>query len=147
MSIVLNQGQLSSAHAMSPNSAKVQAVMDLKPPKDIKQLKLIMGLVNYLARYAPHLVTTVQPMFDLLKSDQTFTWDASQRKVFEKVKLITSNRHTLEYCDINRPTFVSADVSTIALGACIFQEIDGSTETSRLCITSSDRHREALVVN
>ena len=54
MSSVLYQGQLFSAHGMSPNPAMVQAVEGLKPPKDIKQLKQIVGLFNYLVRYASH---------------------------------------------------------------------------------------------
>ena len=88
-----------------------------------------MGLINYLARYVPHLATTMQPMSDLLKSDCTFTWDAPQRKAFEEVKQIISSRPTLAYYDINRPTVVSADASSIGLRPCIFQEVDGQLKT------------------
>ena len=72
---------------MKPDPAKIAAVRDMEPPKDKGELETILGMVNYLSKFATMLFDINAPMCHLLKE---LIWDAQQDKAFKKVKkLIT----------------------------------------------------------
>ena len=50
------------------------------------ELQTILGLANYLAKFAPNLSDITAPMRDLLKKDIEFLWDSQQEIAFNKMK-------------------------------------------------------------
>lgn len=40
---------------IKPNPAKIAAVRDMQPPKDKGELEIILGMVNYMAKFPPML--------------------------------------------------------------------------------------------
>lgn len=67
-------------------------------------------MVHYLGRYLPKLSEVVKP--DLLKCEAAWTWDAAQANAFNKVKQLIFNAQILAFCDVNKPTIVSAAASS-----------------------------------
>lgn len=52
---------------------------------NVKELKNIMGMVNYRGIYLTKCITVMNLLTDLLKSDVTWIWDHSQEEVSKKV--------------------------------------------------------------
>ena len=50
-------GHTWTPQGIKPDSKKVSAILDMKPPEDVKSLQSFLGLVNYLMRYSGHLAT------------------------------------------------------------------------------------------
>ena len=61
---------------MSVDPGKVKAIVDMDPPEDKPQLQTILGMANYLSKFAPNLSEITAPMRSLLKQDVEFIWDS-----------------------------------------------------------------------
>ena len=121
---------------MSPDPSKIAAIIDLKPPEDLTQLRQIKGMVNYLGRFVPNLSEVMQPMFELLKSSNAFLWGPSQQEAFDELKQILTSQPVLVYNDMTNPILISADASSYAIGGCLLQEHDGVLKPVAYCSRS-----------
>jgi hypothetical protein len=72
----------------------------------------------------------------LLKNDQPFVWDESQRKTFRLLKACISSEDTLGYFDILDKTKLICDASPVGLGAVLLQE-DRQSQASRIIAYAS----------
>ena len=88
-------GHVLSADGVSPDPEKGQAIRELEAPNNVTELRRVMGMINYLGRFIPNLVTERHPMSDLLKSNSVWTWKPPQQKAFDKVKKIISSSTVL----------------------------------------------------
>ena len=62
-----------SSKGIKPDNKKVSTIMDMQPPKDVKNLRSFLGLVSYLARYSGRLATLSSPLRDLTKQDVVYS--------------------------------------------------------------------------
>lgn len=63
-----------------------KAFQELPAPKNLTELRRIIGMVKYLDKVLPNLPETIQPMTELLKKDNVFAWDNPQENSFKRVK-------------------------------------------------------------
>ena len=63
---------------VKPDNKKVSAIIEMKPPEDVKSLQSFLGLVNYLTRYSGRLATLSAPLRDLTKKDTVYSWGPEQ---------------------------------------------------------------------
>jgi hypothetical protein len=60
--------RLTSA-GVQPAPAKIEAIKKLLPPRNITELRSMIGMTNYLAKFCPGLASTMKPLYELLCSD------------------------------------------------------------------------------
>ena len=114
-------GHVLSEDGMKPDPKKVKAIVEMEPPKDKGELQTILGMVNYLSKYAPNLSEITAPMRCLLKQDVEFVWDSQQDVAFNKMKEVISNTPVLAYYDPTKPITLQVDASKFGLGATLLQ--------------------------
>ena len=56
-----------SPQGLSPDRAKVEAIVQMKPPQTIQDLKSFLGMANYLSRFSARLSTPDEPLQRLCK--------------------------------------------------------------------------------
>ena len=115
-------GHLVTSEGLKPDPAKVNAIINMPSPKDKKELHTILGMITYLAKFAPSLSEITKPMRDILKEDFTFMWDKPQQDAFDKVKLMISNTPVLTFFDPKKELILEVDASKHGLGAAIYND-------------------------
>ena len=79
-------GHLLDAKQLSPEPAKVQGMVALPPPSNVKQLQQQMGLFNFYRGYIPHFSVIAKPLYDLLKAGAAFVWSDACDRAYNSIK-------------------------------------------------------------
>lgn len=117
-------GHKLTREGIKPDPEKISAIRDMSPPKNKSELETILGMVNYLSRFAPNLSEINAPIRLLLKQNNEFVWDETQTQAFEKMKeLITREPGpVLSYYDPGKELRLQVDASKSGLGAVLLQD-------------------------
>ena len=74
---------------LKPDPDKVQGIAEMPTPSSKQDVKWLLGLVNYLQKFASNLSEITAPMRDLLKDGNQFQWgEQVQGCSFKQVKKI-----------------------------------------------------------
>ena len=114
-------GMLYTPDGVKPSPDKVQAIKNLEPPKDKKELHTFRRMETYMSSFIPKLADHTAPLRDLLKENVDFAWNPLHSKAFEKVKSLISNLTTLAYYNRNETFVLHVDASINGLRAALFQ--------------------------
>lgn len=66
-------GHLIDQSGVNPNPKKVGAIQQMPPPRNMRELKRVLRMINCLGRFAPALATVGQPLYEVLKSKNTWS--------------------------------------------------------------------------
>lgn len=116
-------GHVICQDGLKPDPDKVQGIKEMPTPTSKQDLKRLLGMVNYLQKFAPNLSEVTAPMRDLLKEGNQFRWNEQvQGCSFKRVKEILSAAPVLKYFDPKDDVELQCDASDRGLGACLVQE-------------------------
>ena len=73
-SSVAFMGHFLTSEGLNPDPAKVEAILEIPPPTDVKGVKRFFGIVNYLAKFLPLLSDMTQPLRELEDKDDEWCW-------------------------------------------------------------------------
>jgi hypothetical protein len=68
------------------SQAKVQEVMNWKPPTTVRQIRSFLGLAGYYRRFIPTFSRIVKPMTELLKKGAKFDWGQKCEDAFHSLR-------------------------------------------------------------
>ncbi|XP_048759371.2 uncharacterized protein K02A2.6-like [Ostrea edulis] len=67
-------------------SQKVKAILDMRKPENVSDIRRFLGMVNQLNRFSPKLAERSQPLRELLKLKNAWMWGPAQERSFESLK-------------------------------------------------------------
>jgi hypothetical protein len=79
-------GNVVSHDGIRPNPTKVNAVLDMQPPKTVKDIQKLTGRMVALSRFISRLGEKGLPFFKLLKASEKFVWSEEADAAFTQLK-------------------------------------------------------------
>ena len=107
---------------IQPLPKKVQAIVNLEPPKTRKEVRKFIGMVNFYRDMWRKRSELLAPLTRLTSKDVKFVWTEVEQKAFEDIKRILSRETLLAYPDFSKPFIIHTDASNTQLGAVISQD-------------------------
>ena len=98
-------------------ASKVTAIVNAPEPKDVKELRAFLGLVNYYGKFVKQLSTIAQPLNQLLCKGMKWMWSSKCREAFKKLKDILASSDVLAHYDPELPLRLDCDASAYGVGA------------------------------
>ena len=92
-------GHIVSQREIKPDPAKVKAIAEYPQPRDVKELRLFIGLASYYRRFLKNFSQIASSLNRLLEKKVAYVWDKECEKAFTKLKYSLSNDIVLCFPD------------------------------------------------
>lgn len=115
-------GYILSEDGLSVDSSKIQPVLDYPEPKNIKDIRRLLGLAGFYRRFIPNYSDKTAKISDLLKKGkQKFKWTKEANDSFLELKSALVSAPILANPDFSLPFTIETDSSDQAIGAVLIQ--------------------------
>ena len=105
---------------IKPWNKKADAILHLRPPTNVKQLRCLLGMVNYYCDMWPRHTHVLAPL-TTLTGKHSFLWTPECQCAFDHMKALVSSDALLAFPDHTQPFDVEMDASEYQLGSVIKQ--------------------------
>ena len=143
-------GHVFGAHGLRADPAKISSITEAARPANASDVRSLLGMAQYVARFIPKFATIVSPLRELTKQDVNWCWDQRCETAYQALKDALTNTSTMTYFDPNVPSVVLADASPCGLGAILTQNGKVVSYASRALSDVEQRYsqteREMLAV-
>ena len=106
---------------IKPWKKKIQAILDMKRPEMIKQLRLFLGMATCCRDMWPRRSHILAPLTELIGTKK-YIWDDRCENAFKQMKALVASDTLLVYPDHNKPFEIDTDASDYQLGGVIKQD-------------------------
>ena len=110
-------GDLLTQNGLKPDPSKVEAILNMSKPTDLKAVQRLVGMVNYLTNFLKKLADICEPLRQLTRKEIECQWTEVHDVAFEKIKEAVTTRPVLRYFNANEETVLQCDASGNRLGA------------------------------
>ena len=137
---------------IQPVPKKVEAIHNIAPPKNKKELRGSIGMVNYYRdMWIRQSDSTLVPLTALTSKEAKWQWTEVEQKAFDTMKKIVSRETLLAYPNFSEPFEIHTDASDTQLGVVISQHgkpiafYSRKSTPAQTCYTITERELLAIV--
>ena len=76
-------GHIVSAERIKVDPAKIETIVNWKPPRNVTEVRIFMGLAGYYRKFVIGFSVISSPLTKLLKKDVKFEWNDKFQASFE----------------------------------------------------------------
>ncbi len=136
-------GHQITPEGLEPCKVKTAAILQLPAPKDVSELRSVLGLLNFYRCYLPSFSLTAGPMNKLLQKGAAYEWGEEQQSAFDTLrKELAEPGCGLRQPDKNREFFVHTDWSEHGVSGILSQQDDKGNHYLVACTSRSLNQHE-----
>ena len=120
-------------HALSTDGIhmgedRIKVIINLRTPTAIKELRSVLGTVNFVRKFIPNLAPIIEPLVALTRKSvanlQTLRnhWGPEQDAAFIKVKELLTSAPVLRFPQCHKSFIINVDASDCGVGAFLAQK-------------------------
>src|SRR5436190_2971822 len=124
-------GHVINSHGTKPLQTSIQAILNLRKPTKIKELRSFLGAANFFRKNVPNFAKITLPLTEAIKKynkEKIFEFTEECNSAFKQIKYLLTNPPLLAHFHENRVTNVYCDSSDFAIGGVITQIDDKGSE-------------------
>ncbi|KAK4411556.1 Transposon Ty3-I Gag-Pol polyprotein [Sesamum angolense] len=110
-----------SKEGVQPDPAKVKAIMEWEPPKNVSKVQSFLGLAGYYRRFVKDFSVVAKHLTNLLKKNAPFNWNDKCAQSFEELKKRLTSAPILALPSGDGGYVVYTDASRQGLGCVLMQ--------------------------
>ena len=133
-------GHIVSADGVRPNPEKVKSIEEFPSPKNVDELRTVVGMLSYYRKFIRNFAEIAHPMTKLQKKDIKFEWTSEQENAFKILKDKLTEPPILGYPSFQLPFIVYTDASGWGVGAVLSQKQDMEHPDRETVIAYTSRH-------
>ena len=133
---------------LKPAEENVKKFLRICKPKNKKQVKSILGLVNYYGKFIPNVSTVLKPLQDLISrgAPERVIWTHDCEQALTSIQSSIFNDPKLLLCNINELFFVQTDASDVGIGGALLQKRDGDLRPCLFISRTLNKHEKNYAI-
>ena len=120
-------GHVISNKGIKVYKAKVELIVKLPPPTNVKAMRQFLGHEGFYMRFIKDFSKIEKPLYELLEKDTKFTWNEACQKSFVELKSHLTIAPIVRAPNWQLPFELMHDASDLAIGAVLGQREDAKT--------------------
>ena len=129
-------GQIFSEKGTQPDPKRAEDLANATVPTNIQEVRSLLGMANYSAKYIPNFATITDPLRELTKKNSNFRWDKVHQEAFDKLKKALVTAPVMSYFDRSKDTILTVDASPVGISGILAQQSKGTDEYHVLAYAS-----------
>ena len=135
-------GHIITDKGLNPDSRKIQAILEMTKPTDVAGVQRLIGFVNYLNKFLPHLSDVCEPLRKLMAKDAEWHWTGHQDQAFQRIPQRATEAPILKHYGPTEELTLQSDASQTGLGAVLTQNGQPLAFASRALSDTETRYAQ-----
>ena len=114
-------GYMITPDGITIDESKIAAITRLQAPKNKKELKMLIGRLNYHKAFAANWPDMIAPLNEMTKEKNEFKWTEEHQAKLDKIKQILASRPFLKPFDPNKEIILKTDASDNGVSGVMIQ--------------------------
>ena len=118
-------GHTLNSNFIGPLQEAIGRILEMPRPITKKQVRSLLGLINFYRRYIPDCTTLISPLTDLTRSraPNRVEWGTRRKQLSRRWR--KSKESILKLPDLDKEIILQTDASDVGIGACLLQQHEG----------------------
>ena len=129
-------GHIISDKGVSVDPEKIEAMLAIKRPVDVREVQIFLGLCNYYSKFVAGYAGMCKPLYALTVKGKVFEWSQDCEEAFQTLKQKMTTTPVLIMPDFAKRFTIHTDASGARVGA-VLTQWDDATKKERVVMYAS----------
>eukprot|EP00253_Pinus_taeda_P006226 PITA_06226 len=121
-------GHIISKDGIRIDPERIQAILQIPYPRNIKELQAFLGKINFLRRFIQNLAELIRLLRNMLKKDAKVKWSLEAKQAFESIKPTLTQTPVLTSPQFDRDFIIFSFASEHTIAVILLQKDDQGNE-------------------
>eukprot|EP00253_Pinus_taeda_P027250 PITA_27250 len=121
-------GHIISKYGIRIDPERIQAILQIPYPRNIKELQAFLGKINFLRRFIQNLAELIRLLRNMLKKDAKVKWSLETKQAFESIKTALTQTPVLNIPQFDKDFIIFSFAPEHTIAAVLLQKDDQGNE-------------------